>query len=62
MTVSVATILPAPAPTKAALTSVACVFEPIYWSKRDTVETVRQIKEHNAVGKATCPTWGKKQR
>ena len=37
---------------------VACaVFQPIYWSARDTQKSVEQIKEHNAVGKAVCG-WG----
>ncbi len=35
--------------------AVACsAFEPIRWSKRDTEETIRQVKEHNAVWKAIC--------
>ncbi len=33
------------------------MFRPIYWSKKDTLKTVEQIKEHNAVGKI-CG-WGK---
>jgi hypothetical protein len=33
------------------------VFQPIYWSARDTQKSVEQIKEHNAVGKAVCG-WG----
>lgn len=37
---------------------VACaVFQPIYWSGKDTQKSVEQIKEHNAVGKAVCG-WG----
>jgi hypothetical protein len=27
------------------------MFQPIYWSKKDTLKTVQQIKAHNAVGK-----------
>jgi hypothetical protein len=34
---------------------VACsAFEPIRWSKRDTDETIRQAKEHNAAWAAVC--------
>ena len=37
---------------------VACtLFDPIYWSDKDTTETVAQIKERNATGKALCG-WG----
>lgn len=37
---------------------VACQsFQAIYWSKNDTPETVKQVKEHNAAGKAICG-WG----
>lgn len=32
--------------------------EPIRWSKRDTAETVRQAKIHNAKGVAIC-NWGR---
>ena len=28
--------------------------KPIYWSPRDTDETIRQAKEHKAVGKKLC--------
>jgi len=31
---------------------------PIYWSRKDTLKTIEQIKEHNAVGKL-CG-WDKK--
>jgi len=35
--------------------SVACqVFKPIYWSKDDTVDTAKQITEHNAVWLKLC--------
>jgi hypothetical protein len=35
--------------------AVACsAFEPIRWSVRDTGDTIRQIKGHNAAWKATC--------
>ncbi len=35
--------------------AVACsAFEPIRWSKRDTEETIRQVKEHNAAWKTVC--------
>jgi hypothetical protein len=30
---------------------------PIYWSKKDTLKTIEQVKLHNAVGKR-CG-WGK---
>lgn len=33
------------------------VAEPIYWSGRDTDQTIKQAKEHNAVGKSLCG-WG----
>ncbi|BEV43900.1 hypothetical protein CRBSH125_00830 [Afipia carboxidovorans] len=37
---------------------VACSsFKPVRWSKSDTADTVAQIKEHNAAGKALCG-WG----
>ena len=35
---------------------VCAAFEPIRWSKKDTDETIRQVKEHNAAWKAVCPT------
>lgn len=28
--------------------------KPIYWAKRDTTETIKQVKAHNAVGKEAC--------
>jgi len=33
------------------------VAKAIYWSDKDTAETVAQVKEHNAVGKTLCG-WG----
>lgn len=34
---------------------VACQsFSPVYWSQNDTVETVKQVQEHNASWKALC--------
>lgn len=30
------------------------VAKPISWSVRDTDETIREVKSHNAVGKALC--------
>ena len=40
---------------------VACgAFRPIYWSRKDTTETLVQVKEHNAAGKALCG-WGAKK-
>lgn len=29
-------------------------WRPIYWSRSDTEETIRQVKEHNAVFKKLC--------
>jgi len=35
---------------------VYCQIEkPISWSKRDTDQTIREVKEHNAAHKALCP-------
>jgi hypothetical protein len=35
--------------------AVACsAFEPIHWSKKDTDDTIRQVKEHNAAWAALC--------
>ncbi len=35
--------------------TLACsAFEPIRWSAKDTDETIRQVKEHNAAWKAVC--------
>lgn len=34
------------------------VAEPIYWSSKDTDETIKQVKEHNAVGVQIC-NWSK---
>ncbi len=31
----------------------------IYWSSKDTDQTLAQVREHNAVGKTLCG-WGKK--
>ena len=30
------------------------IFRPITWSRQDTDPTVRQVKSHNAAGKAAC--------
>lgn len=36
-------------------TDVSCAaFEPLRWSRRDTAETIRQAKEHNAAWDALC--------
>jgi hypothetical protein len=36
-------------------TLAACdVLRPIYWSKKDTLKTIAQIKELNAIGKKAC--------
>jgi hypothetical protein len=35
--------------------AIACsAFEPIRWSNKDTDDTIRQVKEHNAAWKAIC--------
>jgi hypothetical protein len=35
--------------------AVACsAFEPIRWSKKDTDDTIRQVKGHNAAWMAVC--------
>lgn len=34
--------------------SFCAAAEPLRWSRNDTPETVRQAKEHNAVGKELC--------
>ena len=35
--------------------AVACsAFEPIRWSKKDTDDTIRQIKKHNAAWNTIC--------
>jgi hypothetical protein len=35
--------------------AVACsAFEPIRWSKKDSDDSIRQVKEHNAAWKAIC--------
>lgn len=36
-------------------TKTGCmVFQPVSWSKKDTIETVMAVKEHNAVWRAIC--------
>lgn len=36
-------------------TDVMCaVMQPIEWSRADTDATIRQIKEHNAIGRELC--------
>jgi hypothetical protein len=35
--------------------AITCsAFEPIRWSKKDTDDTIRQAKEHNAAWSAVC--------
>jgi len=34
------------------------MFAPIYWSRKDTLSTIQQVKTHNAVGKI-CGWQGK---
>ena len=36
------------------LPSACAVFVPITWSSKDTLETVKQVREHNAAWKTTC--------
>lgn len=51
-TASVATDPPPAATSPAAL---ACrAFAPILWSTRDTDETIRQVRAHNAAHRALC--------
>lgn len=39
---------------------VVCkIARPIRWSERDTPETIRGVKEHNAVFKSLCGSQGK---
>lgn len=40
--------------TDALASSPCSAFEPIRWSAKDTDETIRQVKEHNAAWKAIC--------
>jgi hypothetical protein len=41
--------------------SLACgAFQPITWSTRDTDQTIRQVKAHNASFVAVCSPKGKK--
>lgn len=35
---------------------VCAIFQPISWSVRDTDETIRGVKEHNAAHKRICGT------
>lgn len=37
-------------------------FEPIWRSRKDTDETIRQVKQHNAAWKAVCAAKGKWRR
>jgi hypothetical protein len=34
--------------------AVCAIFKPIVWSIRDTDETIRAVKAHNAAHKRTC--------
>ena len=55
-------ILPGCATTTASVgtDAVACsAFEPIRWSNKDTEETIRQVKEHNAAWVAICSGAGR---
>ena len=41
--------------TGSVVTNVDCeIFQPVKWSKKDTLRTVEQIKEHNAVWRSIC--------
>lgn len=44
-------------PKPVSTTSFCDLAKPIYWSGRDTDDTIRQAKAHNAVGKDQCG-WG----
>lgn len=44
-------VSPKPEPVQS---SYCLVAKPIYWSAKDTDDTIRQIKEHNAVWKELC--------
>jgi hypothetical protein len=47
--------VPAPPPVPRVPVARFCqVAQPIYWSRRDTPETVRQIKAHNAAWSRAC--------
>lgn len=37
-----------------ATNSFCLAAKPIYWSAKDTDETIKEAKEHNAVGKKLC--------
>jgi hypothetical protein len=42
---------------------VACQsFKPIYWSGKDTADTVAAVKEHNAAISSICPEYTKKPK
>ena len=46
-------------PTEPRVLDTFCAYaKPIYWSARDTDETILAAKEHNAVGKDRCG-WGR---
>lgn len=40
-----------------ATNSFCLIAKPIYWSAKDTDETIKQAKEHNSVGVKLCG-WG----
>ncbi len=41
--------------TASVVTEADCeVFQPVRWSKKDTLRTVEQVREHNAVWKSLC--------
>lgn len=54
---SCASLTSSPAPTNVAK-EFCLIAQPIMWSPKDTDDTIRQIKSHNAVGKELCG-WGK---
>ena len=51
-----ATMMDSSAPTESGA-SFCAVARPFLWSDRDTDKTIRQAKEHNAVGAVLC-RWG----
>jgi len=52
---TVATQIAACRTTASVVTSVECqAFQPVLWSKKDTLRTIDQVREHNAVWTSLC--------
>jgi hypothetical protein len=51
-----ATMTPIAAPTSDKVTCTA--LRPLQWSRKDTDQTIADIKEDNAAKRAICPSWG----